>query len=504
MPVSRPIQKVLLVFPPITTPRFLEKICCLPMGIAYLGAALRDRYEVCLLDAVVEGHHLDRELGPQLSQYGLDPAEIQRWIEAFQPDVLGVTTLFSNQFPTMAEIVRRAKAWNPDLITITGGTHPSFLPERSLRREPALDYIVLGEADESLPALLETLAQGKSPAELDGIAYRENGAVRVNPKTRYVQNLDTLPFPARDLLPVEKYFEINVPFLYYYRSRRNLSFITSRGCPFHCTFCSSTRYWGNHYRVRSPENVLAEMEHLIEKYGVEELKFEDDNLVVNTQRAKAIFRGMIERGFNLKWNMPNGVMVMSLDDDELLDLMKRSGCYEVVLALESGDQEVIDQIVQKPINLQKAERIVAKVKAHGIETHAFFIVGFPGETRQQILNTFAYARRLKLDKIYPFSFTPLPGTELYRICLEQGLLPKEDQVETHQYALAQSYTPAFSRKELEALMNREYWRNTLRCALRNPPYFVRKYLSHVVLRPDVARVVGRTLLHSLRAIVRPS
>ena len=211
MPVSRPIQKVLLVFPPITTPRFLEKICCLPMGIAYLGAALRDRYEVCLLDAVVEGHHLDRELGPQLSQYGLDPAEIQRWIEAFQPDVLGVTTLFSNQFPTMAEIVRRAKAWNPDLITITGGTHPSFLPERSLRREPALDYIVLGEADESLPALLETLAQGKSPAELDGIAYRENGAVRVNPKTRYVQNLDTLPFPARDLLPVEKYFEINVP-----------------------------------------------------------------------------------------------------------------------------------------------------------------------------------------------------------------------------------------------------------------------------------------------------
>jgi len=503
MPIPRPIQKIMLVFPPVTTAHFLEKMCCLPMGIACLGAGLRDRYDVRLLDAVVEGHHLERDLSPSFFQYGLDLAEIQRRIEAFQPDVLGVSTVFSAQFSTTAEILQRAKAWNPDLITITGGTHPSFLPEHCLTRANALDYIVLGEADESLPALIETLSQGRSPTEVDGLAYRENGSIRVNPKTRYLQNLDTLPFPARDLLPVEKYFEINVPMFFFYRSRRNLSFTTSRGCPFHCAFCSSTRHWGNRYRVHSPERVLAEIEHLIQKYGVEELKFEDDNLTVNTPRAKAIFQGMIERGYNLKWNMPNGAMVMSLDDDELLDLMKRSGCYEVVLAFESGDQEVIDTIVKKPINLSKAERIVEKVKARGIETHGAFIVGFPGETRQQILNTFDYARKLKLDRIYPFSFSPLPGTELFRICREQGLISNEDQVEANEYALPQSFNQAFSPKELSALQLRQYWYTAVRCALRNPPHFIRKYLGHILLRPDVVRVIGRAMLQTVRVNVHP-
>jgi magnesium-protoporphyrin IX monomethyl ester (oxidative) cyclase len=498
------MQKLMLVFPPVSMTPLADRMCCLPMGIAYLGAALRDRYEVRLLDAVVEGHHLERYLSPNVVQYGLDYPEIQRRIEAFQPDVLGVSTLFSSQFPTTAEILRRAKAWNPDLITVTGGTHPSFLPERSLQRAPALDYIVLGEGDDSLPALLEAIARGQSPAGVDGLAYRENGAIRKNPKTRFISNLDTLPFPARDLLPVEKYFDINIPFLFFSRSQRNISFTSSRGCPFHCTFCSSTRHWGNSYRMRSPEHVLAEMEHLIQKFGVEELKFEDDNLTVNPGRAKAIFRGMIERGFNLKWNMPNGAMVMSLDDDELLDLMKRSGCYEVVLAFESGDQDTVDKIIQKPINLQKAERIVERVKAHGIDTHAFFIVGFPGETRQQVRNTFAYAHKLKLDKLFIFTFNPLPGTELTQRCLEQGLIGEDFQFEDNSYALLRFDTKEYTARELEAIVDREHFRSIFSTALRHPVKFIRKYVGRVAFRPDLIRTLGGIIRNRVHRLMHPA
>ncbi len=472
----------MLVFPPVTIARVYDKMCCMPMGIAYLGAVLRESYDVRLLDAVVEGHHLERDLSPSIFQYGLDADMILDRIREFGPDAVGLSCLFSNQFPAVAELVRKIKEEDPDMVTITGGTHPTFLPERCLKEE-GLDYVVMGEAEESLPALLSALARGRGLEEIDGLAWRENGDVRINPKTSWIKDLDTLPFPARDLLPVEKYFKINVPFLFFSKSPRNVSFSTSRGCPCRCNFCSSTRYWGGRYRLRSAESVLAELEHLKNKYGVEEVKFEDDNLTFDRKRAKAIFRGMIDRGLNLSWNMPNGVMVKTLEDEEMVSLMKESGCFEVILAFESGDQYVVDNIVNKPLDLEKARSIVKTVKAHGIDTHAFFIIGFPGETMEQIRNTFAYARSLKLDKFYVFIFNPLPGTPLYRECLERGLIEDEYSTEENCYLISGFSTEEWTPELLESIQRREYWRATLSLLFRDPRKFFGKYVRRV-MRPD--------------------
>ncbi len=465
----------MLIFPPYRTAGFYDKMVCVPMGIAYLGAVLRKDYEVRLLDAVVEGYKQDRWLGNGYFEYGLTPDQIIAEIEDFAPQVVGVSCIFSSQFLFAADLIGRVKKEFPDIITVIGGAHPSFLPEDSFQHMPGLDFIIIGEGEESFPALLKAIEKGSGFETIDGLAFRDNGTIRVNPKTRFIENLDNLPFPARDLLPMEKYFKINIPALVFSKSPRNTSFITSRGCPFHCRFCSSCHYWGRRIRFRSTENVLAEIEELISRYRVEELKFEDDNLMAKVAKAKEIFRGMIGRGYKLHWNMPTGVWISALDDDELLNLMKQSGCYEVILAFESGDQYVIDNIIKKPLDLKKAMEITGKVKDHGIDTHAFFVLGLPGETRANIEQTFRYARSLALDKAFFFLFNPLPGAELYQEAIDKGMFDKEEVYRIN-YGLCGITTDEFNPALIQKMIARNHWYIAVRPLWRDPKKFVFKYL----------------------------
>ena len=234
--------------------------------------------------------------------------------------------------------------------------------------------------------------------------------------------------------------------------------------------------------------MLAELEHLKTVHGIKEIKFEDDNLTLDTKRAKAIFGGMIERKLSLSWNMPNGIMVKTMADRELVRLMKHSGCYEVSLAFESGDQWVLDNIVNKPLDLEAARGIVRNLRKEGIDTHAFFIIGFPGEKLAQINNTFAYAHSLNLDKMIVFFFNPLPGTSLYKECLERALIRDADQCEGNNYLISgisdQDWTPEI----LEKIYRREELRFLFRFIFRRPGKFFGKYLRRR-LRPNQIRTL---------------
>jgi len=469
------------------------------MGIAYLGAVLRDRYEIRLLDAVVEGYHLERSISPSIFQYGLDTDSILERVRTFAPDVVGVSCLFSNQFPVVAKLAKKVKEWDPEVVTVIGGTHPTFLPERCLREEE-VDYIVMGEGEESLPALLRAVEKGSGHEMVDGVAYRTKEGNVIQPKTTWIEQLDTLPFPARDLLPLQKYFDIDTPFNFFSKSPRHTSFVSSRGCPFRCGFCSSTRFWGRRYRTRSPENVLAELEHLKNVHGIEEIKFEDDNLTIDKKRAKAIFHGMIERKLNLKWNMPNGVMIKSLADREFVKLMKQSGCYEVTLAFESGDQYVLDNIINKPVNLKTAREVVRNVKEEGIDAHGFFIIGFPGETLEQIKNTFRYGHSLDLDRMIVFFFNPLPGSPLFEECIERKLISDEYHTEGNLYVLSRISDQDWSSSLLEKLIRRNYWRFAFRLLLRRPIKFISKYVWWRLKRPDRIKTLFRWSIDMARVL----
>jgi magnesium-protoporphyrin IX monomethyl ester (oxidative) cyclase len=415
----------MLIFPPERVCSVYENFVCAPTGLAYLASVIRGKYEVMILDAKSLGYDNEVAIDWNFSQFGLSYENILSEIEKFAPQVVGLSCLFSNQFDIIKELCQKIKKLSPEIVTVTGGTHPSFLPAESLQRAPEIDYIIIGEGEESFPQLLEAIEKGFGLEQIDGLAWREKGEPRVNPKTKFIQDLDTLPFPARDLLPMDLYFKVNMPFMFYAKSPRNVSFSTSRGCPFKCAFCSSCNYWGNRIRYRSIGNVMSELREIIAKFRIEDVKFEEDNLLVNRKRAKKLFKAMIEEKLKLTWNMPNGAYIPSLLDEELVKLMKESGCFEVIMAFETGTQEVMDKIIHKPLDLKIAERAIANLRANDIDIHAFFIVGFPGETKEQIKNTFRFARKIGLDHSYVFMFNPLPGSTLYQECIDKGYYDRE-------------------------------------------------------------------------------
>ncbi len=326
------------------------------------------------------------------------------------------------------------------------------------------------------------------------MAHKENGEVRVNGGRWLVQDLDLLPLPARDMLPLEKYFKINTPMQSITRRRRCVPIITSRGCPYRCTFCSSCIHWGGRYRRRSPENILEEMQVLKDEYNVRELKFEDDNLTFDKERTKALFRGMIERGFDFLWNTPNGIAVRHLDD-EMLCLMKESGCYDLTLAIESGDPEVLKNIINKPMDLAEAKRAAQRIKRHGIWTSGFFIIGLPGETKQQVMNTIKFIEELALDRIYLFMYTPLPGTPLAERAISQGLVREDfDFEKAVHYFNPNIKLSDMTSQELLRVQRRALFRNNIKPLFRRPDKFFRQWGPQAMAHPEMIVKLVKSVL----------
>ncbi len=491
------IERVFLLFPPIRLYRETMKLVFAPLGVSYLAAMIRNDVEVKIMDAVSEGFNNEDTLDDEFITFGSDINEIRRRIEEFQPQMVGITCLFSSVFPVIRRITRLVKEINPEIITITGGTYPTFLPEHCLEEE-SLDMICLGEGEVTLKETIQHLNQGQSLDDIDGLAFKKDGRIKVNPRTRFIKDLDSIPFPAWDLLPMSLYTKINVPHSFSQKSKLNMPVITSRGCPARCTFCSSSLFWGHRFRARSAENVLDEIGELIEHWGIKEIQFEDDNITANRNRAKAIFRGIMERGYKIHFNMPNGVAIWTLDE-ELIDLMKAAGCYEMTLAFESGSQEVIDKIIKKPIKLDRALGMTELIRSKGIRTNAFYIFGFPGETLEQMHETFHFARKARTDMAYFFIANPLPGTELYRIAKEADLLMPGFNFENVSFTRSSFKPGILKANELERMAGREFLKYNFIAFFRHPWIFFKKAVVDLLIRRPgytlglLARVYQRNL-----------
>ncbi|MCK4267521.1 MAG: radical SAM protein, partial [Actinomycetia bacterium] len=305
--------------------------------------------------------------------------------------------------------------------------------------------------------------------------------------------LDELPFPARHLLSMDKYFNIKRP-AGAVRFSRHTPLITSRGCPARCIFCSIHSVWGRRFRARSPENVLEEIRQIKEEYGIKELHFWDDNLTFKKDRAKSIFGMMIEENIDVVWTTPNGIAAYAIDD-ELVDLMKKSGCYRVYLAVESGDEYVLHKIIRKPLKLERVKPLTKKLMDIGIEADAFFVVGFPGETKEQIRKTFKFAASVGFNNANFYIANPYVGTDLYDICEKNGYLAPTFALDRLNIANANISTPDFSAAELEKLVTSEILKYKLR-QWRNPVIFYDKVVKRIFKDPRyvmnyVKRMIGR-------------
>jgi len=303
-------MRVMLISPSITSYKKNLKRIIPPMSLGYLGAVIRGEFSINILDAALEGYKNERAIDKELMVYGLEDSEIEQRIANFRPKVVGVTLPFSSQVNNSINICKIAKKNNSNIKTVVGGIHASVMYEDVLENKE-IDFVVIGEGEKTLLELCRNIRDNKSIEGIKGLSYKVNGKVLVTGKRKLILNPDELPFPARDIMNMDKYFKINIPHGSYAKGNCVGSVLTSRGCPGVCTYCSSHVVAGYKFRARSAENVLAEIEELVNKYNVNEIQFEDDNLTFDKERAVTLFQGM--KKFNLIWCTPNGISINAID-----------------------------------------------------------------------------------------------------------------------------------------------------------------------------------------------
>jgi magnesium-protoporphyrin IX monomethyl ester (oxidative) cyclase len=482
-------SRVCLVNPPRIHPTAWGKPSVLyPLDILYVAALLEKEHKVRIIDAPAEGYKNLELLDPRKYRFGLSAKQIEAEIKQFSPDVVVVSAPFLGWWRSIFEVATSAKNVDKSSTTVLMGMDPSVRPVDCLN-EPNIDFVVIGEPDQTVLELIDALEKGKSPQELKkvkGIAFIEGGQVTITPPRPLITDLDNLPFPARHLLPMGNYFaavkenplrgEISKPWV---------AMITSRGCPQNCIFCSTRIVQGRVWRPRSPQNVIAEIEQLIQTYGIKQIDFEDGNLTYDMKRMETICDMMIERRLDLQWYTPNGVRADRLDE-HLLAKMARAGCKKIRIAPESGVQRVVDNVLKKNLPLTKVEEAIVAARKVGIGVGCFFILGAIGETKEDMKATIAYARKLRglgADRFYFSYATPLYGTELYEQAKASGYLRgcfSEDSLAAAEPLIE---TKDFTVKELQELcaeavaVNPTFTGEKIKRSLKNPKKTVKMLLS---------------------------
>lgn len=452
-------MKILLVSPPY--PKFPDnpKNASPPLGLAYIAALLeQEKYPVKIIDCVVEGYDTD-VLFNNTMIYGLPIPELIDRVRKYRPDVIGISCIFSTLDAIVKELARSIRKEFPEVKIVLGGTHATVLADE-LIREFFIDFVVRGEGEYSFLGLIEHLDGKRELDSVCNLTWLDNGAIRSTAQ-EFIQDLDQLPLPARHLLDMDGYMRIGHMQGYTGKGKRSTTLITSRGCPAKCVFCSIHAVWGRKFRGHSPEYTLNEMQQLLEVYGIEHLIFEDDNLTFHKKRAEKIFKGMIERKFGFSWTAPNGVAIWALTDD-LLRLIKQSGCYRLSLGVESGDPVTLKEIINKPLKFDRIEKIVATCRRLKIRTTAFFVIGLPGETMAAMERSMRYAENLAADSLCISMATPYPGTRLYEICEKGGYLVQGFNFEHLMTRIGQIRTPEFTPADVKRLLNRTLVRHALR------------------------------------------
>ncbi len=392
-----------------------------PLGLGYLAAMLRERgFKVKIVDDLVE----------KLSFSEL----LNRIKDATIVGITSTTPTFSAALRYACAIKRRL----PHTFIVLGGVHVTFMPYQALKNA-CVDAVCIGEGEYTLVELAERVEAGRSLEGLKGLIYKdygngmgwENGIndcdencsikqrddIRIinNGPREFIQDLDSLPFPAYDLMPLEKYTVLG-------QRLEHFPMITSRGCPFGCRYCSSSLFLGRKFRARSPKNVVDEIEWLVDDFKAKYIAFSDDTFTLSKRRVIEICDEIIKRNLDIKWSCSSRVDTISR---ELLEKMKKAGCSAIYYGVESASQRVLNYY-KKRINLDRVKEAVKLTKKVGMETICSFIIGSPYETKEDMKETLKFALKLNPDYAQFSILTPYPGTDIYQEAKEKNLLLTEN------------------------------------------------------------------------------
>ena len=378
-------MKICLISPPYNSAvKSVVGVSSPPLGLAYIASVLRQNREVKIIDSNI----LNYAIG-----------DVERELRSFNPDVVGITSVTPSIYEAY-KVAETAKKVREDCTVVLGGPHATFMPRETMEECKYIDIIVRGEGEETTRELIENIEKGAPLNEVKGITFREkNGIIDTEPRL-FIKNIDNIPFPSRDLLPMH---------LYKFNGVKYTTMLTSRGCPFKCSFCSSSRLFGGYWRGRSPENVLEEMKTVYEEYGIRNIEFMDDTFTLNQERAEKICDEIIKQGWDISWGASSRVDTLS---KKLVEKMKKAGCWIIFLGIESGSQKILDAI-GKRITLEQVKKAVKILKDAGIQVLGSFIIGFLQDTKETIKETIKFAKSLNLNYAEFSILTPYPGTPIF-------------------------------------------------------------------------------------------
>lgn len=418
-----------------------------PLELLQLAAVLRSQRDVAILDGMRDSH-TDEPFGA-LRRMGLGDAQLAAEAVAFGPDLIGLSVTWHNQLPSALHTARLLRRHLPDATIVAGGIAASSSPE-ALLASPDVDFVVAGYGEGAIVALCAALEGRRGIDRVPGLWYRDGGRLRSNPKADLAE-LDEVPFPAWDLVRLGDY---DAGFRHGHHKAAPLAgVLPTRGCPHNCSFCSLPAVSERRFRAHSVERVVRDLVRLRDVHGVREVHFYDDNLIHRKRFAKLLFKRLIEERVGLPWLAEAGFAVWEIDQ-ELLDLAVASGMHRLDLPIETGSARVRAELMNKDLydNSRVAE-VVRMARRAGVErVFGFVIVGSPGETVPDIAATLDLFARMDLDFRGVRVAQPFPGTEFYRVCVENGWLAPDFSYDRLWFTAANLHTPEFRPADVTALV----------------------------------------------------
>ena len=380
-----------------------------PLGLAYVGAALeKSGFQVEILD----NYNLEKTI-----------EQVKHEIERLEPEIVGISCA-SVTYRRCIETAKAVKEALPSCRVVIGGWQPSYMPE-SMLQHPEIDYLVIGEGEEAIVELANSITKGEGKsdvAEISGIAYRRNGKTVKTP-SKFIQNLDQIPFPARHLLPMRIYDRV-MPYV-------NMNPVDTmnvvRGCPYNCAYCETKKLWGSRVRAFSPPRVVEEINQLAQNYGSKGIYFVGDNFTINKKRTKELCKLMKKEKLDIEWVCDTRVDHVSR---ELLREMKAAGCRTIFFGVESGSARILEKL-NKQITVEQVTRAFKLCREQGIQTSCSFMLGIPGETVEDMEATFRFARKLDPDWCQFNTYVAVPGSALYNEIMENGLYDRVEDFVTY-------------------------------------------------------------------------
>lgn len=452
-------MKILLITPPFSEKERYGNLSAVgtlypPLGLAYIAAvALKSNHDVRVVESEALGYSYE---------------DILQHVRQFKPDVIGMPT-FLNTIQRCFFISNEIKKHFPSVKIVLGGVHVTLNPQEAITKD-CVDFVVRGEGENVFKELLLALEGKMKLEDVLGLGWKDNGKVVMNKSQALISELDELSLPARHLFPMKLYHSSSQ-----LRGRRTLHMMTSRGCPFRCTYCTSHMTFGKTFRFHSPKRVVEEMLELKNKYGADTIQFYDETFTLNRNRVMELCREIIEKKIKIQWACFTRV---NLVDKPLLEKMKEAGCYQIFYGVEAATQKLLD-LIHKDITLPQIENAFKWTKEAGIETLASFMIGLPTETIEESYGTIDLAIKIDADYAQWQKTTPFPGTELYDICEKHGRILTQDWAKFTAWNEIVYVTNGRTEKDILKVERDAFVRFYLR-----PSYLIRKIPMFFKLPPN--------------------